>query len=69
MATRPTLIQNACDAIVRTATITEADCDALAASLIAKEAELEDSSVYDASFVALNAIMVSLGASTYDLVN
>ena len=65
MATRPTLIQNACDAIVRTATITEADCDALAASLIAKEAELEDSSAYDASFVTLNAIMVSLGASTY----
>jgi len=65
MATRQTLIQNACDAIVRTSTITTAECDALAASLIARNAELEDSSVYDASFVALNAIMVSLGASTY----
>jgi hypothetical protein len=68
MASRE-LIQNSCDAIVRTATITEADCDALAVSLIARNAELADPTVYDAAFVTLNTIMVSLGASTYDLGN
>jgi hypothetical protein len=69
MASRQTIIQNACDAIVRTPTITSADCDALAASLIAREAELEDPTVYDASFIAINAIAVLLGASTYGQVN
>lgn len=69
MATRQTIIENACDAIVRTATITNADCDALAVSLIARNAELVDPTVYDASFVTINAVMVSLGASTYGQVN
>jgi hypothetical protein len=69
MASRQTLIQNACDAIVRTSTITSADCDALAVSLIAKNAELEDSTVYDAAFITVNAAAVALGKSTYGQVN
>jgi hypothetical protein len=69
MASRQTIIQDACDAIVRTPTITSEDCDALAVSLIAKNAELVDPTVYDAAFISINAIAVSLGASTYGQVN
>lgn len=65
MATRDTLIQNACDAIVRTPTITEAACDSLAAALIAKNDSLADPTVYDAAFISINAIMVKHGDSTY----
>jgi hypothetical protein len=65
MASRQTIIQNACDAIVRTSHITNADCNALAVALIAKNAELEDPTVYDTAFISINATAVKLGASTY----
>lgn len=61
-------IQASCDAIVRTATITEADCDALAVACIAGEAAIGDtlwrSRGYDTALNSINAAAVALGLAT-----
>ena len=60
-------IQAACDAIVRTDTITEADCDALAVVCIAGQAALGDalwsSRGYDTALASINDVSTELGLS------
>lgn len=63
-------IQSSCDYITRTATITEADCDALAVVCIAGQAALGDalwsSRGYATALTSLNTAAAALGLSTWN---